>query len=247
MRKYEKYSIMVEYLNGEKENINLLGINTGSFKNILSVYHRIKKTYAEKVKTIDFVGVSSDGSIQVMWTKEIKPQGRQDLKQDINDIMANMSKEMLLIKNKNFYSFNMIDALTKKENIILHEIEDIHNLKFKNELDKNNEKIRLFNKLEDIRIEKRWHKDQLFLINKLSTEKIGGENINFTHLSNVFKVKHIKPIMKPLNMKVAKELKLYEEVVIKDQEKQILHLQKSYSRVVINPVENKLICYNKAK
>ena len=34
---------------------------------------------------------------------------------------------------------------------------------------------------------------------------------------------------------------------IKDKEKQIVKLSKNFERVIVDPVENKFICYNKAK
>ena len=54
-RKYQKYAIRVEYLNGDQENINLMGIRTDNYNKMLSVYHGIKERYADKVKTIDFL------------------------------------------------------------------------------------------------------------------------------------------------------------------------------------------------
>jgi hypothetical protein len=107
--------------------------------------------------------------------------------------------------------------------------------------------LRIAIELEEIRIERRWHKDQLFIINKLQENRIGTEELNFTHLSNIFKLKIKKPEIKPLNMKIAEELKIYKEEPIKDKEKQMEKLKKNFERVIVDPVENKFICYNKAK
>jgi len=246
-KRYEKYKITVKYINGDIEDINLMGINTSNHSAMLKVYHRIKSTYADKVKTIDFVGVSKDGSMNVMWTKEIKPTGNIELKEDINVIMDNISKQMQLIKNKNFYHYDLINVLNKKEDIKLHELEGIKEIKYMNELDRDKLRLKIAKEIEEMRLDRRWHKDQLEMINKLAECKIGNEVLNFTHLSNVFKIKSHKPEMKPLNMKIAEELKLYKEEVIKDKDKQIEKLKKSYDKVIIDPVENKIICYNKAK
>ena len=115
------------------------------------------------------------------------------------------------------------------------------------ELDKDKLRLKIAKEIEEIRLDRRWHKDQLAMINKLAECKIGNEVLNFTHISNVFKIKCHKPEMKPLNMKIAEELKLYKEEVIKDKDKQIEKLMKSYEKVIVDPVENKIICYNKAK
>lgn len=247
-RKYEKYSIIVKYIDGSEEKINLAGMNTSSYNAMLSVYHRIKDTYSEKAKTISFVGIGQDGTMSIMFTKEIKRQGREDLRQDIEDIMENISKQMLLIKEKMFYHPSMIDALNKKQDVKLHEIEGLHSINFENEILRNEAKLKLYNELEDIRIERRWHKNQLQAINRLCDENINGEKINFTHLSNVFKLKVNKKIVKPLNTKLAEDLKIYKEEVVKnDKSKQIAKLKKDFERIIEDPVENKLICYNKAK
>jgi hypothetical protein len=246
-RKYEKYKINVQYLNGDTEDINLAGINTSNYSKMLQVYHRIKNTYAEKVKMINFVGVGQDGSMNIMFTKEIKPQGREELKQDINEIMANISEELQLIKDKYFHSNNLIGALNKKEDLKLHELEDIVKNELITEQEKDIQILKVGKELGNIRLERRWHKDQVFLINKLSNNKIHTDEINFTHLSNIFRVKHVKPEMKQLNNKLAEELKLYKEEPIKDKAKQIDKLKKTYERIVVDEVENKLIAYNKAK
>lgn len=247
-RKYEKYKITVKYLNGDTEDINLSGINTSNYSKMLEVYHRIKSTYADKVKTIDFVGVGQDGNMNIMFTKEIKPQGREDLKQDIKDIMNNISKQIQLVKDKNFHHHNLIDALNKKEDVKLHELESLEKIIFKSDIEKDKEILRIGKELAEIRLERRWHKDQFAMIQKLQSNKVGNEEINFTHLSNVFKSKdNNKNQIKPLNMKVAEELKIYKEEVIKDKDKQMEKLKKSYERVVVDEVDNKLIAYNKAK
>jgi hypothetical protein len=97
-KKYQKYKINVQYLNGDIEDINMAGINTSSYSKMLEVYHRIKNTYADKVKIINFIGIDQEGNMHIKFTKEIKHKGRDDLKQDINEILDNISKEILLIK-----------------------------------------------------------------------------------------------------------------------------------------------------
>ena len=246
-KKFEKYKITVKYLNGDIEDINLVGINTSDYQNMLKVYHRIKSTYADKVKTIDFVGIKHDGSMEIKWTKEIKPKGQEELREDIYDIMNNISNKIQLIKNKNFYHFDLINALNKKEDVKLHELEGLEKIQYMSDTDREKEILRIGKELYDIRLERRWHKNQFAVIQKLNENKIGDKEINLTHLSNVFRVKCNLNQIKPLNMKIAEELKIYKEEPIKDKEKQIVKLSKNFERVIVDPVENKFICYNKAK
>lgn len=247
MRKYQKYKINVQYLNGATEDINMAGINTESFSNMLQVYHRIKNTYADKVKIINFIGVDESGNMHIKFTKEIKHKGRDELKRDINEIMDNISKEVLLIKDKNFYHHDLIDALTKKENVSLHELEGVEERKFKTQEDEDREILRIGKELKNIRVEKRWHKDQFAIISKLQEYNINGKEINFTHLSNIFKPKNNKIQIKPLNKKLAEELKIYKEEPIKDKINQVEKLRKTFEKVIIDEADNRIICYNKAK
>lgn len=248
-KKYQKYKINVQYLNGDVEDINMAGINTSSHSKMLEVYHRVKNTYADKVKIINFIGIDQQGNMHIKFTKEIKQKGNDELNQDINDIIKNISKQMLLIKAKNFHHHDLIDALNKKEDIKLHELEGLDKIIFKNEDEEDKEILRIGKELKEIRLNRRWHKNQFAIISKLGEQKIGNENINFTHLSNVFKPKYNKLQIKPLNMKVAEELNLYKEEYIKDKDKQkqIDKLKKNYERIIIDESENKIIAYNKAK
>lgn len=246
-RKYQKYKINVQYLNGDIEEINLAGINTSSYSKMLEVYHRVKNTYADKVKIINFIGVDQQGNMYIKFTKEIKHNGRDDLKQDVNYIANDISKKIQLLKDKWFYHSDLINGLTKKEDVKLHELEGIKEIKFISEEERNTIRLKIAIELENIRNERRWHKDQLFIINKLQENKVGDKEINFTHLSNIFKITINKPQMKPINMKIAEELKIYKEEPIKDKESQIIKLRKNYEKIIIDPVENKLICYNKCK
>jgi hypothetical protein len=246
-KKFEKYKINVQYLNGDIEDINMAGINTSSYSKMLEVYHRIKNTYADKVKIINFIGIDQEGKMHIKFTKEIKHQGRDELKKDVVDIMDNISKEMLLIKEKFFYHSDLIDGLNKKEDIKLHELESLAEVKYMTEVDEDREILRIGKELKNIRVERRWHKNQFAMISKLGEQRIGNENINFTHLSNVFKPRFSKQNIKPLNMKIAEELRLYKEEIIKDKTKQLERLQKNFDKIIVDEADNRLICYNKAK
>jgi hypothetical protein len=247
VKKYQKYKINVQYLNGDTEDINLAGINTSSYSKMLEVYHRIKNTYADKVKIINFIGIDQDGKMHIKFTKEIKHQGRDELKKDINEIMDSISKELLLIKEKNFYHHGLIDALNKKEDLKLHELESLNENNYMTKADEDKEILRIGKELKNIRLERRWHKEQFLIISRLGESKIGNENLNFTHLSNIFKNRYNKVEIKPLNMKLAEELNLYKEEIIKDKDKQIEKLKKRFEKIIVDEADNRLICYNKAK
>jgi hypothetical protein len=185
--------------------------------------------------------------MHIKFTKEIKHQGRDELKKDINEIMDSISKELLLIKEKNFYHHGLIDALNKKEDLKLHELESLNENNYMTKADEDKEILRIGKELKNIRLERRWHKEQFLIISRLGESKIGNENLNFTHLSNIFKNRYNKVEIKPLNMKLAEELNLYKEEIIKDKDKQIEKLKKRFEKIIVDEADNRLICYNKAK
>ncbi|MBN1074736.1 hypothetical protein DVV91_10315 [Clostridium botulinum] len=247
-KKYEKYQIVVQYYNGDTENINLAGINTSNYNNMINVYHNVKKKYYEGVKAIDFVGIGKDGSLGILFRKENKNKtGRDDLKENVEDIMNRISKDMLLIKEKNFYHYDMISALNKKEDMLLHTIESFKNRKFKNDNQRDREKIKIFNILEGVRDERRWHKEQLDTISKLQQHTLKEGMLNVTHLSNVFKASKTNKKMQYLDFKVAEQKKIYTEELIKDKDRQVKKLKKDYEKVIIDEANERIIAYNKSK
>ncbi|MBZ9693329.1 hypothetical protein [Clostridium sp. M14] len=247
-KKYQKYQITVQYYNGDTENINLAGINTSNYNNMISVYHNVKKKYYEGVKAIDFVGIGKDGLLGILFRKENKnTTGRDDLKENVEDIMNRISKDMFLIKEKNFYHYDMIGALNKKEDLYLHMIENFKHKKFRNNIERDKEKIKIFDILEYIREERRWHKEQFEIIKDLQQNTLKEGTLNVTHLANVFKINKIHKKFKFLDLKLAEYKKIYTEELIKDKDRQVKRLKKDYEKVIIDEANERIIAYNKSK
>lgn len=239
-RKYEKYSIVVEYLNGDKEEINMVGIRTDDYRNMLNRYHSIKDRYSNKCKTISFCGVGQDNSLTVMFTKEVKheAEGDESLKENVKDISKSIADNLLKLKNKFFYHKGMICALDKKRDVYLHMLESKINRTEK-------EKIDLFNTLEQVSKERRWHKNELEQILNIQNNDIRNSEVNFTHLSNIFNsVRQVET--NDMTLELAKDKNIYIEEVYKD-DKQINKLSKQYEHVFLNKYDNKIYAYNNAK
>ncbi|HBJ1650406.1 TPA: hypothetical protein LA460_000310 [Clostridium botulinum] len=247
-KKYEKYKISVQYHNGDTEYINLSGINTSNYNNMISVYHNIKKKYYKEVKTINFIGIGKDGAFGILFRKENKNKnGRAELKESVEDIMNRISKDLLLIKEKNFYHYDMIGALNKKEDLYLHMIENFKHKKFNSNVERDREKIKIFDRLEYIRAERRWHKEQFEIIKDLQQNTLKEGTLNVTHLANVFNINKIHKNFKFLDLNLAEYKKIYTEQLIKDKDKQVKKLKKDYEKVIIDEANGRIIAYNKSK
>ena len=240
-KKYQKFSIKVEYLNGDCEDINLAGVGHDNYTKVLNVYRNVRDTYEGKARKIDFVGQTKDGELGVIFTKDLRTEiGNKDLKKNVDDIMKNISAEFQLLSNKFSYHRNMINILTKKQDVILHRLEHLSN-----NTDEN--KIELLDELINIRKERRWHKEQLEMLEKIANENnINGQEINYKHLSNVFNIKTNNKKYKELTFKEAERCNVYTEKVNATQ-KDLNKLHKTYGNVFFNEENNTAYAYNNAK
>ena len=107
------------------------------------------------------------------------------------------------------------------------------------------EKIDLFNTLEQVSKERRWHKNELEQILNIQNNDIRNSEVNFTHLSNIFNsVRQVET--NDMTLELAKDKNIYIEEVYKD-DKQINKLNKQYEHVFLNKYDNKIYAYNNAK
>ena len=70
-RKYTKYQIILEYLNGDKETINYNDNRMETYKGALEIYRETKEQYKDSCVTIKFAGITENGDIEVLWEKAI--------------------------------------------------------------------------------------------------------------------------------------------------------------------------------
>ena len=242
-RKYQKYAIQVEYLSGDKETINLAGIRTDLYSKMLDVYRSVKVRYEDKAKTISFCGVGNTGELNILFTKEVKQaiDDKDGIRENTKDISKLIADNVLKLKNKYFYHKEMIPILEKKQDVVLHMIEQL-----KDGSDK--EKLKLLEELQEIRKERRWNKTELNNIKILQNHNMKSDELNFTHLNNIFNDKTIQESSSEFefDMRIAKKEKLYIEEVYKD-EKQLNKIKKDYERVYLDSTINKIYAYNKCK
>lgn len=130
-RKYSKYEIKVTYTNGDIENIKLSGIDNGSYTAMLDMYKQIKERYKDTECNIDFVGVSDNGEMGILFTKEIKnnnkpwfvEEAEQYTEQSMFNLVQQLHDTINLIERRGNWMTGELDLLNKMQDIYLHRIE----------------------------------------------------------------------------------------------------------------------------
>jgi hypothetical protein len=70
-RKYSKYEIVLEYLNGDKETISYNDERVKTYNGAMAIYRETKEQYKDGCVTIKFVGVTETGELKVLFEKPI--------------------------------------------------------------------------------------------------------------------------------------------------------------------------------
>ena len=133
----------------------------------------------------------------------------------------------------------MMSTMDKKIDVILHRLRLFNG--------NNEEKIELFNLLQELEIKRTYYKNQ-HLLEKEFLDKYKNVDMNFIHIRNIFKsVKHKENKLKELTFEVAKEKNVYEEKIVKNKKKDVEAMKKVYNNVYYNECNNICYGYNNAK
>lgn len=90
-RKYPTYRVVVNNINGDKQEFNFQGIQ-GNYKAMLDRYSEIKEKYGKdkEVLNIQFVGVTEDNKVKIIYTKNVNQKDNNtpfdDIKEKLNYI-----------------------------------------------------------------------------------------------------------------------------------------------------------------
>lgn len=250
-RKYESYKVIVSFDNGEREEIKYNGVKQSSYVDMLKAYRQTKELYKDRSCRIEFIGVSSEGKLEVRWFKEFIGEEKDfqiEAKKYANtnsfELIENIINSIVLLDKRNYYLKNRRDVLEKAQDILLHKIEhfDISGLGDK-------EKLELFDELERIRKERREIKEDLKNI------KIIRDNIKFPEnleqvLNNLMEIKsRTENSIKYLNDVELENKKIWKKKKYNNIEQRNLiaeKLKKKYDRVIWNDAECVIYAYNKA-
>lgn len=244
-RIYKEYKLKV---NGELLKLNG-NVDMTSYSNAVKVYKNTKDKYSEvdEDTVIELVGVNEDGTVgNTIYKKEfIKEENNNyELLKSTDDIVSEIAHLLILLEEKKEYHSVIQSALDKKENVKLHNIENISKFKGSKE-DLIKEKLKIFDEIESIRVERRFHKEEAMKLISLN------RRIHIKDISDKFSKIEI-PIDK--NVEYLTEEKLDELCIIKEitynSDKQRINLMKQiqnkYKKVVNDVKNSKLICYNLA-
>ena len=246
VKKYHSYKLCITNQSG-KEYIKLNGnVNQTSYATMIKYYHMTKDKYQDEDCTIELVGVHEDGSIGSVifsktFCKEIAEEDK-DLLRSTDDIVEEIQGLLDLLERKKGYHFDMIAALNKKQDLLLHKIESIGSFEGTQE-QKKEEKLKIIDSLEETRRERRFNKNEQLKL------KIVNDRINVEVLKNHFdKIKiPIEPekyeyINGELEQRIVKEIR-YNSISQRDNT--LKGIKGKYERIVDDAPRKTLICYNK--
>lgn len=127
-RKYDEYRIKITYMNGVENITYKSNVDKSDYKEMLKAYKETKTelSHDKNVAAIDFVGVSENGEIGVMWTKEVNKLIPEDLIDDLDRDCREITKEIthllnVLIEQKQ-YSKDKVDECEKKRDTLLKKV-----------------------------------------------------------------------------------------------------------------------------
>lgn len=250
-RKYESYKVIVNFDNGEREEIKYNGIRQTNYIDMLKAYRQTKELYKDKACRIEFIGVLANGELEVRWYKEFQGEKKdfQEVAKEYADttsfdLMENIINSITLLDKRNYYLKNRRDVLEKAQDIILHKIEhfDLSGLG-------NEEKLKLFDDLEAIRKERREVKEDLKNIHMIR-EKIKFPNNLEDVLNSLVELKNkTENSIKYLNDFELENKKIWKKKKYTSIEQRDLiaeKLKRKYDKVIWNDAECIIYAYNKA-
>lgn len=128
-RKYDRYNIKITYHNGDVEEVNYKSnIDTSNYKEMLKIYRQTKMEYLNNkdVAIIDFVGISEQGEIGILFTKEISKYIEQNMLNDLNRDCRDVVKDIItlfnVLKQQKDYYKEIKEECEKRKDTLLHEI-----------------------------------------------------------------------------------------------------------------------------
>ena len=126
-RKYREYLIQIRYFNGMTDNIEFSSdskIEHSNYQEMLSVYRKTKEKYSDVKCTIEFLGVTDDEQLSVMFSKEIKPTRDTSPKVEHPEALIEELQDWIDRVDKNIKSCNEMMSFCDKQ------ISEIYHKKF---------------------------------------------------------------------------------------------------------------------
>lgn len=257
MSKFNEYCIKINYMNKDTEVIKYTdkGLDKCSYKSMLQIYKQTKEEYKDMCVTIDFVGISSTGELNILFTKEIINEEEAKQK-EIADRLENCETLQILKNLKdNFELLNKRRGKVKSDYNIANKERDVKSHQIENfpkDSEDMLEKIKLFNSFQKSCNKRREVKDEL----QLNDDFFDNSNVCVKHMINILdsyiekSEKKLSKEYKPLTDEMVEEYKIMKVVKFRsfsEKFKLLSKLNKEYSKAVANDSNMTITCYNKSR
>lgn len=250
-RKFEKFMLEIEMLNGETKEMKSGAYDSKSYKQMMRFYKLLVKQYQNEDCKIKFKGITKDGSTSCFFVKEIKTEDseeqREIMKYDshsVENIIEDIKKNYDMLLKKKEIADNRLMIVNKKIDVILHNLEsDFYKDK--------DERKRAFENIVLLRKQRRACKNDSVIIRDLNNQKL-------LNMINVDKVDGALELVKKVEEIRSNKTKLAKENGYKhdikeyryknDKERLILSKQlgSKFDRVVLDEAKMMIVCYNNA-
>lgn len=245
-RIYRSYKIRVINEDGEKY-IKLNGnVDTTSYSTMTKYYHMTKHKHQDEDCKVEMVGAYDDGTIgSIIFSKTFCKEiiEDKDLLKSTDEIVDEIKSLLEILDRKNEYHNNMKGAFDKKQDILLHKIETIKSLNVSEEA-LIEEKLKIINDLEEVRHNRRMHKNENRKLQSLYSKVNIQEMINKFSQKIPSDIKNYEYIDNDLEEQMMKEIKYKSD-------KQRINIMKQingkYKRIINDETRKVLMCYNHAR
>jgi hypothetical protein len=248
--KYRRYKILVTYLNGNKEEIEYINnkpINTSDYKEMMKVYREVKEQYINLCTTIDFIGVTTDEQLNIIFSKQMT---QEENTEDSFELIEQLNEIVNKIKEKANKVQDLLSLIDKEKSKIEHECFEF--VKIEDLIDEY--KIEKYDEYRSLLLKRRAIKNEAINLKNVKEQLdiIFENTIRLHKRTQGYLNSIIRNTESVINNTVPEELdkQVVKEYPYKDFKERInlmKQLEHKYDKIVNMENENKLVCYNKSK
>jgi hypothetical protein len=249
--KYRRYKIIVNYLNGNKEEIEYINnrpVNTSSYKEMMKVYKEVKEQYISLCTSIDFVGITEDEQLNIMYSKKNKQD--KDNSENSFELIEQLNDIVNKLKQKSKEAQDLLSLVDKEKSVFEHEY--IEFVELEDLVDEY--KIEKFDEYRGLLLRRRVIKDEAINLKNVKEQlDIIIENTDRLHKRTVgFINKAILSTESAIAQTVPEDLdkQLVKEYKYKNHGERInlmSQIEHKFDKVVVIENDNIIKCYNKSK
>ena len=243
-RIYKEYGIRVTDESGSRIVRINKNVDMTNFSIARETYNKTKDRYINKNEdiTIELVGITLEGEIgnaiySKTFVREVANEDKE-LLLETDEIVDNIKHSLELLIRKREYHTNMVCALNKKQDVILHNIENIGDMD-------DSIKLNTIKELEEVRKYRRFNKTEEKKLKTLDiVVDLGKVDELFRRVTLPIDTESFRYLNeKELDdMKIIKEIRYNSE---KDRIHKMEQIRKKYDKIVVDDAKNTIICYNR--